>query len=188
MSNVSQIKRSESESESPRGPTFRRTRKGSEELVTRRMGIDSEQRQVLLFANGKRSLEELTSRVQAIQSNPDLLFEMEVEGLIEMFDPDLNEVGDSTDQDSRTANRAPDAPKRSAPAPRDELGETKRDIEADLYELLGRDASKAIDKLQQIDSADGLSALLPKLEQLAKLSGGVKAGERFSTKYARWMK
>lgn len=178
MSNVSKIDRSESESENPQGPTFRRTRKGSEELVTRRMGLDAEQRQVLLFANGKRSIEELTSRVDAIQTNPELLFEMEAEGLIEMFDPEINEAAD----------RASDGAKRSAPAPRDELGETKRNIEADLYELLGRDANKAVEKLQQIDSADDLAELLPKLEQLAKLSGGVKAGEQFSSKYARWTK
>jgi hypothetical protein len=188
MSNISQINRSEPESETPRGPTFRRTRKGSEELVTRRMNLDADQRQVLLFANGKRSVEELTDRVDGIRSNPDLLFDMEAEGLIEMFDPDLNDVVESRGASTESGPGKAGTQERAAPAPRDELGEAKRDIEADLYELLGRDANKAVARLQEVESAEDLGQLLPKLEQLAKLSGGVKAGERFGSKYARWMK
>ena len=187
MSNVSQITRSGPESDNPKGPTFRRSRKGSEELVTRRMDLTSDQRQVLLYANGKRSIDELTSRVESIQSNPELLFEMETAGLIEMFDPDLNDVADSNNQAER-ARRVSNDSESQAPAPRDELAKIKRDIEAELYELLGRDASDAVDKLQQIETADGLAAVLPKLEQLAKLSGGIKAGERFASKFGRWMK
>jgi hypothetical protein len=152
------------------------------------MELGPGQRQVLLFANGKRSVEELMSRVPEIQDDPDLLFAMESDGLIEMYDADLNEVVGSGTQSKRAHSDVRDEELATAESePQDSLGNAKREIEADLYELLGRDANAAIAKLQQANSPEKLRQLMPKLLNLAKLSGGVKAGERFNRKHARWL-
>jgi hypothetical protein len=196
MSNISRLNGGRGADDEPRGPTFRRTRAGSQELVSRRMNLDRDQRQLLLYANGKRSIEELSARVAAVDENPDLLFDMESAGLIEMFDPELGEVISAGSEAGRAeVGRAPSssAPQRNGRAPSfgsesDSLADIKREIGAEITTLLGAEGSRAVRRLEQIDDWADLAALLPKLKELVKLSGGVRAGERFGSKYAPWMR
>ncbi|MDX1626582.1 MAG: hypothetical protein R3323_08715 [Wenzhouxiangellaceae bacterium] len=188
MSNISKFETNRGRSDDPSGPTFRRTRQGSEELVVRRMSLDEDQRQILLYANGQRSIEALTALVPTLEENPDILLGMESAGLLEMVDPELGEVSSKRPEPAERKADTGQASVSSATSEERSLTETKSELTADLSEMLGGDGRDAIRKVESVSDRESLKPLIAKLHELVKIYGGTKAGERFGTKYADWMR
>jgi len=184
----------EASGDEPNAPTVRRTRAGSEELVVRRMRLDDYQRQILLFANGRRSIDDIVAKVPILEENPDILIGMQDAGLIELYDPEL----ESAHQSQRTqlppkANeqRAPAAtiqdPSPSAFAGNsiapEKLAETKRSMISELTKLLGGESRSAVDRVEAVKNEAELRELTEKLTNLIKLYSGASNAERFASRF-----
>lgn len=202
MSRVTSFKASgagDNASDDPSGPTVRRTRAGSEELVVRRMRLDEYQRQVLLFANGRRSIDAITSKVPMLKENPDILAGMQAAGLIEMFDPELDDIQPATARpiakraadsvyapDSSRVQTTEQAKKAGVNFAPDRLAEIKREMISELTKTMGNESREAIDRLDSVNSSEDLRALTEKLVQLLKLYSGAAAAERFAARFMKF--
>lgn len=168
----------------PVGPTFRRTRKGSEELVLRKQGLSEDQRKVLLYANGSRSIEDLERMIPELGAGPEILMVMEELGFLEMHDPEIERAPEP-------AERRVEAERPSAgpvvPSPTREnssnLDALKKSLIADLGSLLGAESNVAITRVTECNAASEISALIPKLTELVKLYAGGRKAEIFASKY-----
>jgi hypothetical protein len=189
-------------SESPYGgagdesnaPTVRRTRAGSEELVVRRMRLDEYQRQILLFANGRRSIDDIVAKVPVLEENPDILIGMQDAGLIELYDPELESAFQSqqtqitpkvTEQQASATTRQDLSSGAFAgnPISPEKLAETKRSMISELTKLLGSESRSAVDRVEAVKNEAELKELTEKLTNLIKLYSGASNAERFASRF-----
>ena len=179
----------------PRGPTVRRTRKGSAELVVKRLPLDEYQRQVLLYANGRRSIEEICAKVPMLDENPDLIIGMEEAGLIELIDPEMDQFGSpeaiagtstTTAPQAAIATSANQPPIQTGTGPAispGQLSEMKTAITSDLIHHLGSESDGPIQRIEAVSNGAELKSLGEKLVELIKLYKGNAAAENFASRH-----
>lgn len=196
MATITQLPTGAGGGDQPTGPTVRRTRAGSEELVTQKRSLSNAQRKVLLYANGKRSMETLSEMIPAVADHPDIIIEMKDAGLVELIDPELGEVIDAgSAAEAQSATSAPSAgsgPNADAASGSgssvgdDALTSVKNELRPEIKRLLGDEGKPALERLEQISTRDELAKLLNKLVELVKLYAGTPAGERFAAQFRQW--
>lgn len=193
MATITQLPTGPGDGDQPMGPTVRRTRAGSEELVTQKRSLTDAQRKILLYANGKRSMETISQMIPTVAEHPDIIIEMKDAGLIELVDPELGEVIDVGSSDApqspgagESQHRAADSGAAAGGSSGAALANVKQDLAPEIKRLLGDEGKPALDRLEQIQSPDELSKLLNKLVDLVKLYAGTPAGERFASRFKDW--
>lgn len=194
MSTITHLPTVRNGKEESMGPTIRRTKAGSEELVTQRLSLSNAQRKILLYANGKRSMEDLTELIPAIADHPDVVTQMRESGLIELIDPELGEVIDGSSSEP-AAGPAPGAAAPSSapaqPAPSaaggEDLTEVKNQLRPEIERLLGDEGKPALERLNAVSSREELSQLINKLIDLVKLYAGTPASDRFASQFKKWL-
>jgi hypothetical protein len=195
MATITQLPTGAGDGDQPMGPTVRRTRAGSEELVTQKRSLSNAQRNVLLYANGKRSMEALSQMIPAVAEHPDIIIDMKNDGLIELIDPELGEVidaGSAREAHAQTGRGpgegAADAGQAGPGAGNQEdLSSIKNELRPEIQRLLGSEGDPALKRLDQITTRDELSQLIAKLVDLVKLYAGTPAGERFASQFRQWL-
>lgn len=172
----------------PMGPTFRRTRKGSEELVLRQHGLSEEQRKILLYASGNRSMDDLARLVPEVEESPDILMAMEELGFVELHDPEIGQPGNyqTSQQKSNVGQSA--QPSTAQPSGANHAGSTditqmKREVISDLSSILGKESGTAVEKIDGLKSREELVSLLPRLGELIKLYAGSRMAEDFLARH-----
>ena len=170
------------------GPTFRRTRKGQEELVLAQHGLPESKRNILLYANGNRSMDELKRLIPEVKEAPDILTAMQELGFLELYDPEVGQVDSPQATSSRpNSGRKPQTSvveRSNADNSRSSALEgMKREIIDDLTNLLGDDSRKAIAKVESIENKEDLLRLLPRLRELVKLYSGARRADEFYRRY-----
>lgn len=171
---------------SPMGPTFRRTRKGSEELVLRRNNLSEDQRKVLLYANGSRSITDLERMIPELAAGPEILMAMEELGFLEMYDPEIEKDPPASSQQPKPTpqNTKPESSSGGGGAAnQSKVDALKRSLIGDLGSLLGAESNIAITRVNNCSSASEIAALIPKLTELVKLYAGGRKAELFASKY-----
>lgn len=180
----------------PLGPTVRRTRKGSAELVVKQLPLDEYQRQILLYANGRRSIEEISEKVPMLRENQDLLIGMEEAGLIELIDPEIDRfasIPTSTPTVAEPITAPPAQPaapvqpeaNTQAPVSSAQLNQIKSSLNSDLVRYLGSEADGPIQRVEAATNAQELQAVVNKLTELINLYSGKTAAERFAARYKK---
>lgn len=161
--------------------------------MTQKRSLTDAQRKILLYANGKRSMEAIGQMIPTVAEHPDIIIQMKETGLIELIDPELGEVIDpggagqappETPSQGQTATPAAGAEQsRSA---EQELNQVKSELRPEIDRLLGDEGKPALNRLEQVSTRDDLSQLLNKLTELVKLYKGAPAGERFASQFRQW--
>jgi len=167
------------------GPTFRRTKKGSEELVSRKQGLSEGQRKILLYANGSRTVEDFERLVPEVAESADILFVMEELGLLELYDPSLPD-----DVSARPAQAAApsQAPQTSMQAPASNaLDVIKAKLTRDTAAILGSESGNALKRIESIKSEEELREVMAKLVELIKLYAGGRESELFIREYDEYL-
>lgn len=194
MATITQLPTAGNGGDEPMGPTVRRTRAGSEELVTQKRSLSDAQRKVLLYANGKRSMETLSQMIPAVAEHPDIITGMRDDGLIELVDPELGEVidpghgsgaGPATSTASESRSEPPSAP--SGTDPSSEVLAAKNALRPEISRLLGDEGKAALERLETINESTELRTFVGKLVELVKLYAGKPASERFAAQFQKWL-
>lgn len=157
------------------GPTVRRTRKGSEELVLRKHGLDENQRQVLLYANGNRSVDELARLVPAIGDESDLLAAMVELGFLVMHDPDVDESD-------------PAVTVAGTPASQGRTEEIRGRLRAAVNSVMGSEAGAVLPRIDAARDDDELRRLIARIAELVELYSGARKRERFLREFDEFLK
>ncbi|MGK7295407.1 MAG: hypothetical protein ACNS61_06190 [Candidatus Wenzhouxiangella sp. M2_3B_020] len=178
-SNISRLNQRQDNSDTSTGPTVRRTRKGSEELVLRKHGLDENQRQVLLYANGNRSVDELARLVPAIGSESDLLAAMVELGFLAMHDPDVDESGASANG-SDTSARPADSERRP--------DEVRARLRSAVDSIMGSEAGTIVPRIDAARDDDELRRLIAKIAELVELYAGARKREEFLREFDEFLK
>lgn len=170
---------------SPMGPTFRRTRKGSEELVLRRNNLSEDQRKVLLYANGSRSITDIERMIPELAAGAEILMAMEELGFLEMYDPEIEKDPPASSQQPKPTpqNTKPESSSGGGAENQSNTDALKRSLIGDLGSLLGAESNIAITRVNNCSSASEIAALIPKLTELVKLYAGGRKAELFASKY-----
>jgi len=162
-------------------PLLRRTRQGSHELVAKKLTLTEEQRKILLYANGRRTVDEVNKYVPETRSDPDLLLDMEAMGLIELVVMDDSLPVPRGEKSVTAANESVGV---TAPAISVDVEALKRELIADLTKILGAESGAVVQRLQEMTSFSDIRALFPKIVDLIKLYSGAAASERLAGKFA----
>ena len=170
------------------GPTFRRTRKGSEELVLRQHGLSEDQRKILLYASGNRSMEELARLVPEVEESPDILMAMEELGFLELHDPEIGQPAHykpAPQQSVQSGSESSSAASLDgATSSGKGLSEMKREIISDLSGILGKESAAVVTKIDGVQDKGELVAFLPRIGELIKLYAGARVAEDFLARHA----
>lgn len=192
-SNVSNLPRAEGGPEDhSSGPTFRRTRKGSEELVLRKHGLSEEQRKILLFANGNRSIEELARLIPEIHESTSMLAAMEELGFLAMHDPEIGDPSPTGRQaeNSGAGHHPADGPSSTAAAANtpESLGQTKSRVKNAIASVMGAEGAGALERIDGVTSAAELRQLIAKISKLIELYAGDRRREEFLREFDSFLK
>jgi len=170
-----------SSDQEPVGPTFKRTRKGSEELVLRKHGLSEDQRKLLLYANGIRGIEELERLVPEVQENPEIMVLLEELEFLVMHDPEIELSAPASQPQPST-----ETPTASAPPPTEgSLDSIKRTVVEDLRGILGTDSSEAVDRITQVSDVEEFRQVARKLDGLIRVYAGERKAELFTRNVER---
>lgn len=170
--------------------TVRRTRKGNTEFVVKQLPLDDCQRQILLYANGRRSIEEISEKVPMLRNNQDLLIGMKEAGLIELIDPETDRSASIAPPVKAEPAAAPTA-QPAAPAPPQppvssaQLKQIKISLTSDLIRYLGSEADEPIQGVETVSNAEELRVMVGELIELIKLYSGDIAAEHFAARYTK---
>lgn len=165
-----------SSDQEPVGPTFKRTRKGSEELVLRKHGLSEDQRKLLLYANGNRGIEELERLVPEVQENPEIMVLLEELGFLVMHDPEIEVSTPAPQSEPSSAASAPPTP----PPVESSLDSVKRTVIDDLRGILGTDSSEAVDRITKVNDIEEFKQVARKLDGLIRVYAGERKAELFT--------
>lgn len=163
------------------GPTFRRTKKGSEELVLRKQGLPEEQRKILLYASGSRTLEDFERLIPEVAESPDILFVMEELGFLEIFDPAITNDAPSTPEPSSEPTQVQQTVSPSSTA--STLDMVKAKLTRDVAAVLGSESGTALKRIESVRSEQELRDVMAKLVELIKLYAGGRESELFIREY-----
>ncbi len=194
MATITQFPTAGNDNDEPMGPTVRRTRAGSEELVTQKRSLSDAQRKVLLYANGKRPMETLSQMIPAVGEHPDIIKGMRDDGLIELVDPELGEVIDGPGTPAPEAKApsggtgSPEASAQGASTTAGpELAKAKNALRPEINRLLGDEGRTVLERLDSVNDSEELRQLINKLVGLIKLYAGKPASERFASQFQQWL-
>jgi hypothetical protein len=144
-----------------------KTRKGSEEIETRRHRLDHRLRALLIMVNGKASAGEIAKKFEQIGDVMPLLRELQAQGFIS--------DGMAEASPARAAAAPPAA---AAGAASLDLKPAKAALCRQLRDLLGPDADMVTGKIEDCRSAEELRELLAaKREMLDEWLGKAKAAQ-----------
>lgn len=177
---VSKLNRSGSlQSAEPIGPTFKRTRKGSEELVLRTHGLSEDQRKLLLYANGNRGIADLERLVPEVQENPEIMVLLEELEFLVMHDPEIELSSPAPQPQHRAETPAASAPP-APPLAEGALDAIKRTVTEDLRGILGTDSTEAVDRIMQVNDIEEFKQVARKLDGLIRVYAGQRKAELFT--------
>lgn len=168
-----------SSDQEPIGPTFKRTRKGSEELVLRKHGLSEDQRKLLLYANGNRGIEEFERLVPEVRENPEIMVLLEELGFLVMHDPEIESSAPPARSEPGMATPATSTPSPAAPS-ESSLDLIKRSVIDDLRTILGTDSSEAVDRISEVGDIEEFRQVTRKLDGLIRVYSGERKAELFT--------
>ena len=151
-------------------------------------GLPEAKRNILLYANGNRSMDDLKRLVPEVKEAPDILMAMQELGFLELYDPEVGQVDSPQAAPSRpNSGRKPQTSVgevlNADNSSLSELASMKREIIDDLTNLLGDDSRKAIARVEKIENKESLVGLLPRLRELIKLYTGARRADEFYRRY-----